>query len=187
MQIKTVVPFLTVLFLAPVVGCGDDEGDADDTTASETDASETNASDTEASDTEASDTDDSDTDDSEDTMTNDDPLALIGEYTDDFGGGHSVSMTVWVQTADFGTFTYTLGSYDNDAMWVVGEDTAAEEGAAFSRFDWTVDDSGQMWFCTAAFGAATEQDAIDAPASDPSDPASTGCGMMFPWSQLNPV
>ncbi len=182
MQIKTAVPFLAALFLAPAVGCDDGDGDADTGMASDTDASETDTSETDASETDASDTDDAETGD---TVTNDDPLAIIGEYTDDFGGGHSITMTQWVQTADFGTFTYTLGSFDNEAMWVAAED--ADNPGAFARFDWTVDDGGQQWFCQAAFDAASEQEAIDAPASDPSDPANSGCGVMFPWSQLNPA
>lgn len=178
MQSKnTIVPFLAALFLAPTLGC--DDGDDSPMEMSDTDASETDASDTESPGTDGSDSEDTE------AMTNDDPLGIIGEYTDDFGGGHSISMTQWVQNSDFGTFTYNVGSFDNDAMWVAAED--ADNAGSFTRFDWTVDDSGQQWFCQAVFEAASEEEAIDAPASDPADPATAGCGMMFPWSQLNPA
>ena len=56
----------------------------------------------------------------------------------------------------------------------------------YSRYDWTTDDSGQLWFCTTAYDAATEEDALNATAPDASDPATGGCSS-FPWSSLTPA
>jgi hypothetical protein len=94
-----------------------------------------------------------------------------------------IDETRWDQLADFGDALFHVGSFDNAARFVVAQADAANEFSPglWSRFDWTWD-AGELYYCTAAFDAASADDALAAPASDPGDLA-VGCGG-FPWSRL---
>jgi hypothetical protein len=113
------------------------------------------------------------------------PLEIIGEYDDNYGGHHEISMPTWIyDTGDFGVITTNLMTHDNEEQWVAGED--ADASGTFVRFDWTYDGEGTLWYCNAVFDATSLQEATDAPLSDASDPATTGCGG-FPWTMLTPA
>ena len=93
-------------------------------------------------------------------------------------------MHAWVYDSGFGITTTTILDYSNGDMWVAGED----EGAAgtFYRFDWAY--VGEtLYYCWVVFDATSLQDAIDAPRADDSDPAKSGCGGMFAWTQMTPT
>ena len=74
--------------------------------------------------------------------------------------------------------------FDNDANYIVGQNDSVNSYAPdkWSRYDWTVDAEGTLWYCNTAYDAETEEDALAASA-DASDPATSGCGT-FPWSSL---
>jgi hypothetical protein len=112
---------------------------------------------------------------------------VAGTYIETYGPGktdfqtHIVTATDW--TIDFGEFGMAVHTYEqinNEERWVAGD----EGDGTYTRYDWDLDDDGNLRYCTAVFGAATLQDAIDAPASDRDDFDGVGCGGMFPWSLL---
>lgn len=147
---------LTWLFLLslPMMACGDKEGDD-------------------------SATDDSATDDSaDDTATG---LAIVGAYTDSWGGTHDITDATWIM----GSASFHIAQYDNAEMWVVAQNDAANEynPSLWSRMDWTWS-GADLYFCQSAFDAADEAAALAATPADASDLAA-GCGG-FGWSQLIP-
>lgn len=112
---------------------------------------------------------------------------VAGTYIETYGPGktdfqtHIVTATDW--TIDFGEFGMAVHTYEqinDEERWVAGD----EGDGTYTRYDWDLDDDGNLRYCTAVFGAATLQDAIDAPASDRDDFDGVGCGGMFPWSLL---
>jgi hypothetical protein len=159
---------------------------AADPTAADTSTSAP-ATDTGATDTGATDTGTgtSATDDSTGAMA----LEIAGEWFEEFAPGdgiaHSIDETRWEQVASFGTAVFHVEGYDNEARMVVARGDAANEfnPDLYSRFDWTWD-GDDLYYCTAIFDAATPEDALDAPPSDPGE-LEMGCGG-FPWSALVP-
>jgi len=110
---------------------------------------------------------------------------LYGDYVDNFDGSHTLSAEGWTQSyMGMNPFTLVVEEVDDDLQWVAG---AEGEDGTYGRHDWTVDDDGQLRLCTGAFGEATLQDAIDAPASDAEDLDGIGCGGAFSWSILTPA
>ena len=77
--------------------------------------------------------------------------------------------------------------FDNDANYLIGQNDAVASYAPekWSRYDWTVDGDGTLWYCNTAYDAETEADALATPAADATDPAAGGCGT-FAWSSLTP-
>ena len=134
--------------------------------------------------TDTSSTDTSSTDTSDTSATAD--IEIAGTYTDNFGGGHVIDDTSWTQTG-FGTSVFHISQYDNDSNFAIAQNDAANEynPSLFSRFDWTTDSSGQLWFCQTAYDAATAADALATAAADTTDPATAGCGG-FSWTMLTP-
>lgn len=108
-------------------------------------------------------------------------LEIIGEWADEFGGEHVVTESSWATTFAPDTFTYSITEYDNAARWVIAQD---DGDSTWTKYEWTyVDDD--LWYCQSVFGEATAEDAMNAPAADPADPAASGCGG-FAWSLLTP-
>lgn len=159
---------LSLLLLG--TGCPSDDGEAADTGNAESEADSGTEAGSESGESESGDAT---------------ALDIIGEYGDNFGGHHEITMDTWVYDSGMGVFTTNLVELDNDAGWVAGED--ASMPGTFVRFDWTFDDAGTLYYCQPVFDATTLQDAIDAPLTDASDPANGGCGGMFPWTTLTPV
>ncbi len=134
--------------------------------------------------------DDDDDDDDDSAPADDDdavpgPLELIGSYLDGWGSFHVVTAETWHTGLAPTDSVYLISQYDNDAGWVVaqnGEDNAFFP-EAWSRFDWTTVD-GQLYFCTTAYDAGTEQAALDADAPDATDPSASGC-CGFSWTAMN--
>lgn len=117
-------------------------------------------------------------------------LEIAGQWLEEFAPGmgitHVIDETRWDQLADFGDAIFHVDSYDDDARVVVAQGDEANEFSPglWSRFDWTWDGDA-LYYCTAVYDAATADDALAAPASEPAD-LEMGCGG-FPWSPLVPV
>lgn len=146
----------SLLFLLPfaLLACGDKDGDdsaADDSAA-----------------------DDSAADDSAATG-----LAIVGDYTDNYGGDHKITEDTWTM----GSASFHISQYDNDEMWVVAQNDSANEynPDLWSRMDWTWSGS-DLYFCQTAYDAADEAAALSTTPANAADLAA-GCGG-FGWSQL---
>ena len=158
----------TILFF--LFACGDKEEDTG------FDVEDTNVEDT---DTEDTDTENTDTDDTEDTSI-ENPLEIIGSYSDIWGGSHTIDEASW--TDGYGGI-FHISQFDNDSDWLIAQNDAANSWnpELWSKFEWTTDANGGLFYCQSAYDAATEEDAMAA-AADASDLA-TGCGG-FGWSEF---
>ncbi len=112
------------------------------------------------------------------------PLAIRGQYTDDFATDHTVTQSDWTSSSTYGASLYTITAYDNTAHYLVAQNDSTNTYSPdrWSRFDWTTVGT-DLWFCQTVYDAASEQAALDATPADDSDPSASGCGG-FPWSQL---
>lgn len=109
-------------------------------------------------------------------------LAIAGSYVDDFDGEHVITSSQWQSPPA----VYHISQFDNDERWVVAlnDEGNSYNPCRWSRFDWVVTDDG-LYFCTTAYDAESEAEALAKPAPDASDPAMGGCNN-FPWSKLTP-
>jgi hypothetical protein len=108
-------------------------------------------------------------------------LAINGDWFDSWGGSHSIDAFTWLS----GSSSFAITRADDAAGWAVaqnGADNAWSPGL-WSRFDWTWDADGGLWYCQTAYDAASEADALATPAADATDPATTGCGS-FAWTSM---
>jgi hypothetical protein len=150
---------------------------ADDTTTDAPDTGSDDASDTDASDSSSSDSSSSDTG----STSAADGIEIAGGWSDGFGT-HDITDTSWVSTYGRDVFPYTITQYDNDGDFAIAQDDAA---GTWTRYDWLFLDD-ELWYCTTAFGLASEDEAVATPAADGSDPANGGCAG-FSWSPLTPL
>jgi hypothetical protein len=109
-----------------------------------------------------------------------DPLVIAGEYTDNFGGDHTITSAEWLS----GGFAFNISAFDNEEQWVLARND--QENAVFpclwSRFDWTESD-GKLYFCQSAFAAESVEAAAAVLRPDTTAPSTRGCGA-FAWSEL---
>jgi hypothetical protein len=112
------------------------------------------------------------------------PPAIVGSYADSWGGVHKVDPYRWIMGSGASASVYVFTQFDNDAMYAIAQNDDANEYSPglWSRFDWT-EYEGNLYYCSTAYDAASEQDALDTPRADDTDPTSGGCGS-FAWSQL---
>lgn len=117
------------------------------------------------------------------------PLAIAGVYDDNFGGSHDVDATAWVQ----GFGSYNVSRFSNIEQYVIAQNDASNgfNPLLWSRFDWTEDTAGQLYYCQTEYAAASEADALYAAPSDASDPGTCGCGGACPggfsWTAMTPA
>jgi hypothetical protein len=113
-------------------------------------------------------------------------IELAGSWLDNWGGDHEISDALWSSYA--GSSLVHLSGYDNEANYAVGQNDEANayNPELWSRFDWTVDSDGTLWFCQSAYDSASEEEALAVPMADPTNPAASGCGG-FAWSSLSPA
>jgi hypothetical protein len=109
-------------------------------------------------------------------------LEIVGDWADEFGGVHIVTETTWVTSYGKDAFPYTISEYDNVERWVIAQDDVDD---TWTKYEWTYAED-DLWYCQSTFGEASAEDAMNAPAADPADPASAGCGG-FAWSRLTPM
>jgi len=115
-------------------------------------------------------------------------LAIAGSWTDNWGMSHDISETRWTQIYGASApSVFHISWYDNDQQAVVAQNDEynAWSGGLWSRFDWKWGDDDTLWFCQATYSASTEQEALDLPRADDSDPEGGGCGA-FAWTPLLP-
>ena len=87
-----------------------------------------------------------------------------------------------------GSSVVHISQFSNDTGFAIGQNDSVSSynPDKWSRFDWTVDGAGTLWFCTTAYDAETEAEALATSAADATDPATDGC-WSFPWSSLTPA
>ena len=87
-------------------------------------------------------------------------------------------------SSEWGTNTYAISQHDNAGQYAIalnGEDTY--NPGLWSRFDWTMDEAGEMYYCQIAYDAATEADALAAVDADATD-LDAGCSD-FSWTMMS--
>jgi hypothetical protein len=101
--------------------------------------------------------------------------AIHGDWTDSWGGLHDVSSFSWNDN--------TITQNNNDEQWAVAQNSDSSwSPGLWSKYDWTWDDEGELYYCQSTFDAETEEDALAAESADADDLA-TGCSG-FSWSGM---
>jgi hypothetical protein len=105
----------------------------------------------------------------------------VGSYEDDDHYPHDLSAATWAS----GTSHYTLLQINKVKRYVVARNgsTNAWNPGLYSRFDWTTDGHGKLYYCQSADDKNSAAEAEAVTTADPADPASGGCGG-FAWSGL---
>ena len=108
-------------------------------------------------------------------------LSIDGDWLDGWGGTHSIDAFAWVS----GSSRFDIAQADDAAGWLVAENAATNEWSPglWSRFDWTWDTDGLLWYCQTAYAAETFEAARDTPAANAESPGTTGCGG-FSWTSM---
>ena len=109
-------------------------------------------------------------------------LKVRGEFTDNWDVAHVISSTEWTVGSD----SYSISAFDNQGEFVVaqnGSENAYDPGM-WSRFDLAFVGNA-LYYCQTGYAEESEQAAMELERSDDSDPATTGCGGEFAWSQLS--
>ena len=149
----------------------------------EKNADDTGFFDIDIDDTDTNDTDTEDTSDSDTSDTNDigpGGLEIIGSYADSLGDSHTINEELW--TTSSGAL-FNISQYDNNSGFLIAQNDAtnAFEPERWSKFQWTINDNGGLYYCQSISDAATEEDAMGANA----DPADLGMGCIgSPWVEL---
>jgi len=112
------------------------------------------------------------------------PLPIEGTWADGWGGSHTITAFVW---ENWGS-VFEITEANASEGWLLAQNSVTNTYAPglWSRFDWTWDSAGTLWYCQTAYEAASEADARATPAADPGDPATSGCGG-FSWTSLAPA
>lgn len=122
-------------------------------------------------------------------------IAIVGSYTDDFGGSHEVTPAAWVS----GSSVFHLLELANDARWAVAQndcDNAYNPGL-FSRFEWTTTAAAGgaagaggaaagapgIYYCQVGYDLPSFREALELESAD-ADELETGCNG-FSWSELS--
>jgi hypothetical protein len=110
-------------------------------------------------------------------------LELKGSWFDSYGTDHDISSSTWSQSG--GSSLFNISSYDNDGDFLIAQNDAANTFAAekWSRFEWSYDTAGDLWYCQIAFDAETEADAEAAGPADAADLEGSGCNG-FSWTAM---
>jgi hypothetical protein len=108
------------------------------------------------------------------------PLEIRGNWVDDYGFDHEITQTEWKTMGSI----FHITQFSNVADFAVAQNDAANayNPNLWSRFDWTRDRGGDLFYCQIAYDAATEEAALAATGADRGD-LSTGCSG-FAWSKL---
>jgi hypothetical protein len=115
-------------------------------------------------------------------------LAVTGQWTDDYGDAYVIDEHAWV--SDYGTWNITQWYAARNFLVAQNDATNSFFPGLWSRFDWTTDGTGALWYCQSAYAEAREADAVEVTEADPTDPANGGCGGAYPggfaWTRLAP-
>jgi hypothetical protein len=110
-----------------------------------------------------------------------DDVSIIGIWDDGYGGTYDITsetITNWGSV-------YAITQYSNSDMYIIAQNDANNEynPSLWSRFDWTMDVYNNFYLCQTAYDAVSEEDALNTPAADSSNPTIDGCGE-FAWSSI---
>ena len=109
-------------------------------------------------------------------------LELIGTWTNNYDGTETITEESW----DNGYSVLSVSSYDNDANWIVVQSPEDDEYTPnqYSKYVWTEEDAGVVYYCTVSYGLATLEEAeASEDNSDASAPQDGGCNG-FAWTEL---
>jgi hypothetical protein len=115
------------------------------------------------------------------------PAAVLGAFTDDYGGRYRITGTVW----QHGTRNrYDVVAWYPDSQFVIARnaDTNPSDGGLWTRIDWMPLEgmAPYTWaFCLSAYKAPTREAARATRVANRSTPR-TGCGG-FPFSRMQRV
>lgn len=113
-------------------------------------------------------------------------IDIYGTWTNQFGGTEKIDALTWTTTFGDDVSVAKVIEFSNEDKEVITQNAAdAEFGPSkFNRIVWTSLD-GFLYYCTTDFNLDTLEAAQDADtAADATDPATSGCGGSFPWTQL---
>ncbi|HKJ00627.1 MAG TPA: hypothetical protein VKB51_19310 [bacterium] len=115
--------------------------------------------------------------------------AIMGHYTDDYGGTHEITQTTWTDSGPGYKDVFHIVDYDNQQLYILAQNDAANayNASLYSRFTWTYSGSG-LYYCQDPYDAASADAARLAAPPDSSNPAASGCGASssYPWTRLIP-
>ena len=113
------------------------------------------------------------------TDTGEEALAIIGDYTDEWGDNHSITAETWTNSAG----VFHIEQWDNAATYLVAQNDAGNEFSPelWSRFDWTWDADEVLYYCQSVYDGASIDDAL-AGSANAADLAA-GCGG-FAWTKM---
>ena len=181
-----------LLFALTLAACGDKDDDTGDGGTMDggtmdggtTDGGTTDGGTTDGGTTDGGTTDGGTTDGGTTDGGTSDSIAIAGSWTDSWGGTHTIDDVHW----DQGYASFHISQYDNGGMYAIAQNDEGNDWSPslWSRFDWTWDSSGALWYCQTAYDAATEEAALATPAADPANPAASGCGS-FSWTGMSPL
>lgn len=107
-----------------------------------------------------------------------DPIAVAGEWTGEWAD-ETITSRRWAAAS--------IVSFDNAKRVAITQNPADDEWNpnAFSRVEWTAVEGDAFWYCTAAYGKETAEEAREAAAEvDATDPENGGCNG-FSWTRLS--
>lgn len=108
-------------------------------------------------------------------------LEIIDIWEDPWGFEQNVTQAQWTT----GDSVFHTSQFDNVEKFLVAHNDANNQWSPdkWSRFDWTWDEMGQLYYCQIAFDKESEQDALAAREANRQD-LDTGCAG-FSWSALH--
>ena len=117
-------------------------------------------------------------DDSSEKETTAATIEIKGEYTDDFGGTHTITATLWEQGYSTGSSKFKIVKIDNENNLALALNDSANgyNPDKYSRFNWATSSDGSLYYCQSVFDSETADAAEATTAPDASNPTSTGCG-----------
>ena len=112
-------------------------------------------------------------------------LEIRGTYTDNWDGGHALTVAAWTQAGETPSVT-TFTVVHNAGRYAVGQNAPDHpyNPNLWSRFDWAFDAAG-LFYCQIAYDAVDEATALAADGAD-ADDLEMGCNENS-WSQLKPT
>jgi hypothetical protein len=107
-------------------------------------------------------------------------LPISGRWVDEYTGTHVID--AWRWTTEYGV--YHVGERDSVMGWLVAQNDAnnSYNPDLWSKFEWTYDLSGVLYYCQSAYDQPDEASAVSAPNADMNDLV-TGC-FGFSWTSM---
>lgn len=176
---------MSVIALAVAAGCGDDDNGCALCNSAQSDGgSDAQASDATPQVEAGGGADARVQEDSGSESDGGEPLAIIGNYKDDWGTSHKVTAESWTQTSGGDTSIFAIEQYSNEDHYAIAHNSGknAYNPSKWSRFDWT-EKGGDLYFCQTVYDAASEAKALAAKPADAAKLTTDGCSG-FPWTKL---